>query len=73
MGTFYTPTNGSLWYKKMMLVGVVIAMETKPPEKLECIPVGCVPPTCWTYPVVLGGGVSTQVVGGCLSRGCMSV
>ena len=33
MGTFCTPTNGSLCNKKkMMLVSVVIAMETQPPE-----------------------------------------
>ena len=35
----------------------------------ECIPVGCVPPACWPYPVVLGkGGVYP---GGVCLEGCL--
>ena len=39
--------------------------------KQVCIPVGCLPPACWPYPVVSRRGVSLE--GECLSRGvCVS-
>ena len=48
-------------------------------SKQECIPVGCVPPAHWPYPIVSWGGCLPKggvcpgdvYLGGCLPKGCV--
>ena len=47
---------------KMINLGVEGRLDKEPKKiKQECIPVRCVPPTYWPYPMLLGGGGSSQL------------
>ena len=63
---YVTDTGGLQWWTVEWLhvttVREVRADEYKTDIRVgqECIPVECVPPTCWPYPVLLGGGGGMQ-------------
>ena len=60
---YVTDTGGLQWWTVEWFHVTIVRDEYKTDIRVgqECIPVECVPPACWPYPIVLADGKNSSL------------